>query len=1181
MEPGQITAAVVKDALRVLRYGGEEALESPLLALHGLALHLRDEDLIDTPDNRRFRLRRFLHGVIVQERTAIRTGAGQAGAADGPPANRGDLEQERRQLEADYRVGNRKLEAWAMLEQRYFPLDEEETGKEVAKRLGITVKTITRRLAKGHELLAEWLRENEASAAQALGRRPGAAAADRVAVVGDGKGDGAVGGAVAADDAEADDAEASSVDSATTASEAAVTTTAAETSEAGDSSEARDAGETGVAAKGAGRATRDDASAATPPPPETAAAVVKLLATIRDDEAVLELTPREAKAVASTNAADPQSYRLSRFATWAGPGYALDRTFVSLSLLIDQGEQATERFMAKEARYDDLGALIAEVDDPALVVLGAPGSGKSTLLRRLEMDASAAGLRGETEALTFFVRLSGFGSHLVGSTADMPEAWLAEEWQVANPAMPPLEQMLQAGPMLLLLDGLNEMPHESARAYHERVVRWKLWLQAAVRKYTSLRVVFSCRSLDYSRTLSSEDLRVPQVQVEPMSDEQIERYLKRRVPASAKAVWSELERRGEVDAVRTPFFLRLLADQVAATGELLSGRAALMSQFVRLALRREVEKDTPLFRPNGLLSEIDFQRLSDSRTRWEPVWELPEDGALIPSFTVLADGMQRAQRTGEGSLVRVSYRDALDLLPPGRGRDVIRAGATLSVLEELPGREVGFLHQLVQEYFAARRLARNLDPGLVASPWRAADMDPPLEDVLDTLDPSEALPALEQTGWEETALLAAAMEIEPAGFLQAVSETNLVLAARCAAQPEVRPRVPAGLLDELRVALIERTEDPAADLRHRIACGYVLGDLGDPRFERCEGPHGAYLMPPLVKIPAGRYPIGDDEPIAWAWTGGSGTAADHVPRHEVEIDAFRIGRFPVTNAEWACFMAAGGYEDERWWDTADARRWQRGELANVGNKANGRYFRARFLEDANLFEQMVEEGRFPNDEALERWRGWMALDDEAFEAALDEQWQARQETEPQFWRDAQYNHAEQPAVGVCWYEARAYCAWLGATSGLDVRLPTEAEWEASARGTEARAYAFGDTFDPLSANTVETHVKGTTPVGVFPDGRTPRGVADLSGNVYEWTSSLFGKGEVDDYETEYPYPYDPWDGREDGDAGPNVRRVVRGGGWLGTRSYARAAFRLVGQPVDRYYYSGLRVVVASSPILGL
>ncbi len=885
-----------------------------------------------------------------------------------------------------------------------------------------------------------------------------------------------------------------------------------------------------------------------------------------------------------------EAYRRGRVAEWAGPRHELDDRFVELALLVDQGEEAAAgRWQAREKRYASLRALLDEIPDPALVVLGSPGSGKSTLLGRLELEYALAGLddgaAGRDVPLTFYLPLSHYKAAGPADPPPPPRQWLAAQWAARFPKLPPLDDLLAEGRIVLLLDALNEMPSAGAADSRARVGLWKDFVQDVAATGAGSRIVFSCRSLDYSTPLSTPALRVPQVRVEPLSDAQIRRFLEQYVPGHAEGLWATLERSGHLDVVRSPYFLRLLVEQVEATGEVPLGRAALFTGFVRQAMTREVERDHPLFRPEDgfdsrapLLTERDVHRLTAGRG-WRTPHELPERGVLVPKLADLAFRMQaRSEASGEAAQVRVDFDTALDLLDHPQGADIVAAGAALGVLDEDLGLdEVRYVHQLVQEYFAARELAKAPDPELALAPWRAADIRPSVPELIATLPPADELPPLPTTGWEETTVLAAAMTADPATFVRGLMATNLVLAGRCAVQLRTgwgakdRSPLPDTLLDELRWALVRRSRDVEADLRARIAAGLAVGDLGDPRFERRVGPYGEYLVPPMVAIPGGVYPIGDDEPIF------SDTVTHHVersamPRHRVSIAGFAIGQFLVTNAEFACFMVAGGYEDARWWTTESARSWQRGEAAAEALKQNARNGLQSFRDHPDLLDAWHDQGQLPDD-VYERWLMRLAMTSSQLEAHLAELYPVRRETAPRYWRDARFDNPAQPVVGVTWYEACAFCAWLAAQTGLGLRLPTEVELEAAARGMTGRRFTYGNAHSALGGNTLLTHIAQPTPVGVFVDGDTPHGVSDGAGNVMAWTSSAWGP-EIN--HPTFVYPYDSGDGREHSEALPHVHRVMRGGSWNNPFEVAQAACRNKALPVGRYHFVGMRLASSAA-----
>ena len=875
-----------------------------------------------------------------------------------------------------------------------------------------------------------------------------------------------------------------------------------------------------------------------------------------------ELDAKSLQAIISRPPANLDEYRLARIAEWSQPRYALDRRFTRLTLLLDQGDEAREgRWQAQPKPYDDLRTVLEDTGgQPALVLLGPPGCGKSTLLRRLELDLGVDALRRpRADAwVSLFLPLSRYRPPEEGTPLPSPQAWLEQEWANKDPGghLPKLGDLLNTGRLVLLLDAINEMPHGSEEDYHRLIARWRDWLALTARTCPGVRAVLSCRSLDYSASLSTPSLSVPHVRIDRLNDGQVEEFLTLYHPDLGPRLWRQLKGTAQLDLFRSPFYLNLLLKQAKDDGQVPKGRAALFTGFVRQALVREVEYSrNPIFQPGDLLTAWDHKCIVQHN--WKG-FELPEDGPLFRVLSDFAHGLQLRRGAAKEARVRVKRAEALTLLGQ-QGESILESGAALQILDA-DGYEVLFVHQLFQEYFAARAVATRPDPALAHTEWRADRLKPSLDETLGGLADSDPLPTAPATGWEETFILAAEMLPDAGGFLRDLASHNLPLAGRCASVAAIAEP----LRDPIRQGLMAQSRDRQADLRARIAAAHALGNLGDPRFQRRQGPYGDYLYPPLVAIPGGVYRIGSD----------GKRYANESPKTDIRLAGFGLGQFPVTNGEWRCFQDAGGYEEERWWETAQAQAWRRGEGTAEGPKQELREALKSLRDNPGTIQTLLTQQNITSQQA-QAWQNLLELDEAGLEAFLEQRYPPGRKTDPAFWNDPAYNSPAQPVVGVCWHEVRAYCAWLSAQTGQCFRLPTEAEWEAAAVGpsrrawlglgvAKTRAYPWGGAFDTRRCNSFETHVRATTPVGVFPDGDSPEGIADLSGNVWEWTASLY-RG----------YPYVAGDGREDPAAGG--RRVLRGGSFGLLQSLVRCASRYLNAPADRSHDFGFRIVL--SPFL--
>ncbi len=231
----------------------------------------------------------------------------------------------------------------------------------------------------------------------------------------------------------------------------------------------------------------------------------------------------------------------------------------------------------------------------------------------------------------------------------------------------------------------------------------------------------------------------------------------------------------------------------------------------------------------------------------------------------------------------------------------------------------------------------------------------------------------------------------------------------------------------------------------------VLDDTGHDLFR--------YVIAPVCLVPAGPFLMGSDP------HQDAAADANELPQHVVVLPAFAISTYPLTVAEYDCFVRA-----------------------------------TRHREPGTSY------GRSS-------------------------------------WQQQCAERMDHPVAAVSGEDILAYADFLTQVTGERWRLPTEAEWEKAARGTDGRIFPWGNDWDPMRANTEDDGPGRTTPVGTYADGVSPYGCCDMAGNVWEWTSTVYRR-----------YPYRGNDGREDLRVRKN--RVLRGGSWSHRPNAVRVACRM-------------------------
>ncbi|MEV6630967.1 SUMF1/EgtB/PvdO family nonheme iron enzyme [Actinoplanes sp. NPDC051470] len=821
-------------------------------------------------------------------------------------------------------------------------------------------------------------------------------------------------------------------------------------------------------------------------------------------------------------------YDLRRLAAWTT--HERSRAFINMRLA--RPEDVTVG-LTGPLSLDDV------VDDPLtrplVMLLGEPSSGKSLQLKFYDAHAASRSIRqrsaGAVAPTTFYVALAE-----QPAKPNISLDWLRQRWKAAVDVARwcDLDQFLGDGGTVLL-DGLNEGGIRGL-ALEQWMHQWLDVIHELFERGAG-KVVVSCRTRDQViRMRAPRDQPPTAVTILPLSRPDILAIAAERDIDMARRLARAFDADpGLLELYSTPFRLQTYLSSgtpwVATTG------ARLFGVDLSAAVVREWEQDNPHGRliPSRQASSLD----AIARSGEDP-WPVLETIPLIRGLGLLARELSLPALPNGQARLAIPQGDAGNLLAraiqqvDGQAVDPQEALDTakdLHVLRVDRGK-IRFSHPSVQHLFAAVgssleeivQLAEQERGG-----WQSA--------ISPTGVPSGAPPNYYHHRYDELFQFSAQLRgIEVADRLLAVDP---VLAARVylsIREPDasVADRIVARLRADLDEVFV-----PAA----RSGILAALGDLGWTLPSAAEGGRGATML-----VPAGLWHLGQR---------GEATSATRSVASEVraiELPSFRISRFPVSNTEYAGFVADGGYEDQSLW-SPEGWEWRtrRRTVEQFVADWVRRQKRLRLDHPGKAIRLLRERKATPaGAAALVRFAAMAESEIVDYARAL----QARPVTAPRYWHKKALRNRLQPVVGVSWFEANAFCRWLGRRLGAAVRLPSENEWEAACLHSWGltRTVDVENALGPAFGNTHDQGWPATTPVGTFAvREQAHRQLAvEMLGNIFEWVFDFYAPGD-------------------------HSRRIVKGGSWRHDSWRAHPAYRGRGDVDAQNDDMGFRYVITEGP----